>query len=112
MTYWTLRLAASAEQDIADILAWTTEQFSPQQAEVYAETLSLALEALLEGPDVVGAQARDDIAPDIHVLHVARKGRRGRHFIAFRPDKNHRIDVLRVLHDSMDLARHIEHDEQ
>ncbi|MCK6406917.1 MAG: type II toxin-antitoxin system RelE/ParE family toxin [Rhodocyclaceae bacterium] len=112
MANWTLRLAAKAEQDIADILAWTTEQFSRQQAEVYAETLSLALEALLEGPDIVDAQPRHDIAPDIHVLHVARKRRRGRHFIAFRPDKKHRINVLRILHDSMDLARHFEHDEQ
>lgn len=112
MANWTLRLSASAEKDIADILAWTTEQFSPQQAEVYAETLGLALEALLEGADIVGAQPRDDIAPGMHALHVARKGRRGRHFIVFRPDTHHRINVLRVLHDSMDLARHFEHGEQ
>jgi plasmid stabilization system protein ParE len=39
---------------------------------------------------------------------VARQGWRGRHFIMFRADDAcHCIDVLRVLHDSMDLTRHI-----
>lgn len=108
MAVWTVRLARQAEQDIADILAWTAEQFSPQQAEVYADTLTLALQALFEGPDVIGAKSRDDILPGIFVLHVARHGRRGRHFIVFRPSEDRYIDVLRVLHDSMDLGQHIE----
>lgn len=108
MARWTIRLARQAEQDIADILAWTKKHFSQQQADVYAETLIMALDALAEGPDVIGTQARDDILPGTRVLHVARQGRRGRHFIAFRTNENHRIDVLRILHDSMDLARHVE----
>lgn len=108
MAGWRIRLAKQAEQDIADILAWTAEQFSPQQAEAYTETLTLALEALIEGPEVIGARRRDDILPGIHVLHVARQGRRGRHFVVFRLSVEHCIDVLRILHESMDLGRHIE----
>lgn len=108
MAAWTVRLARQAEQDIAAILAWTEEHFSPQQAEVYTETLTLVLEALVDGPDVVGAKAREDILPGIHALHVARQGRRGRHFIVFRTREDRYIDVLRILHDSMDLARHVE----
>lgn len=107
MAGWTVRLARQAEQDIAAILAWTAEHFSPQQAEIYGETLSLALEALLNGPDVLGAQQREDIRPGIRVLHVTRQGRRGRHVILFRIPEDHYIDVLRVLHDSMDLVRHV-----
>jgi toxin ParE1/3/4 len=108
MSTWTVRLARQAEQDITDILTWTADQFSAQQAEVYAETLTRALEALLEGPEVIGAKRREDIAPGIYVLHVARLERRGRHFVVFRPASDKLIDVLRILHDSMDLARHIE----
>lgn len=108
MSTWTVRLAHQAEQDIADILAWTTEQFSPQQAEVYAETLTLALEYLYKWPGVIDAKPRDDILPGVFVLHVARHGRRGRHFVVFRPSEERYINVLRVLHDSMDLAQHIE----
>lgn len=108
MPAWTVRLARQAEQDIADILLWTAEQFSPQQVEVYADTLVLALEALFDGPEVIGAERRDDILAGIFVLHVARQGRRGRHFIVFRPSEDRYSDVLRVLHDSMDLARHVD----
>lgn len=78
MTNWTLRVARQAEVDIVDILAWTSEQFGERQARTYAETLSLALEFLQDGPDVPGAKQREDIAPDIHILHIARSGRKGR----------------------------------
>lgn len=106
---WTLRLAAQAEQDIADILAWTGVHFGEQQARAYAENLCLALEALTEGPDVLGVKPREDIAPGIRVLHVARSGRKGRHFVVFRNGGENLIDVLRVLHDSMDLPKHLGH---
>ena len=45
----------------------------------------------------------------IMALHVARCGRKGRHVVAYRvgaPAKPPVIDVLRVLHDAMDLSRH------
>ncbi|MBW7901804.1 MAG: type II toxin-antitoxin system RelE/ParE family toxin [Rhodocyclaceae bacterium] len=108
MAAWTVRLARQAEQDIADILAWTEEHFGSRQAGVYAETLTLALEALTDGPGASGAKGRDDILPGIRTLHVARRGRHGRHFVVFRTSEDCCIDVLRILHDSMDLTRHVE----
>jgi toxin ParE1/3/4 len=107
--WWRVRLTAQAEADVAEILEWTAQQFGPVQAHRYAETLTSAIEALNEGPDVRGAKPRDEIAPGLLTLHVARKGRRGRHFLLFHVrDEAGRsvIDVLRVLHDAMDLARH------
>jgi toxin ParE1/3/4 len=104
---WKVRLAAQAELDFSEIITWTIENFGEHQAEIYAETLALAIEALHDGPEQLGAQARDDIGPGIRTLHVARQGRIGRHFVVFREAKNQFIDVLRLLHDSMDLARHI-----
>jgi toxin ParE1/3/4 len=58
---------------------------------------------------VRGVKPRDEIAPGLLTLHVARKGRHGRHFLLFRVSReagHEVIDVLRVLHDAMDLARH------
>lgn len=107
---WPVRLAAAAEADFQDILRWTLEQFGHAQARAYAETLSAALEALASGPAVAGAKARDDIAKGLFTLHVARHGRRGRHFVMFRigHDKGHEvIEILRILHDAMDLPRHV-----
>ena len=106
---WTLRLSVQAEQDISDILAWTDSHFGEQQARVYVETLGLALEVLIDGPDALGVKPREDIASGVCVLHVARNGRKGRHFIVFRVSGENIIDVLRVLHDSMDLGRHVGH---
>ncbi len=82
---WRVRLAASAEADLLDIAAWTAEHFGSRQAALYIETVTQAIEALHEGPDTLGAKARDDIAPGICILHVARQGRKGCHFVMFRP---------------------------
>jgi len=85
---WTVRLGQQAEQ------------------QDYVETIALAIESLEGGPDILGARAREDIEPGIRTLHVARQGRAGRHFVVFRAAGSD-IDVLRLLHDSMDLPRHL-----
>lgn len=107
---WLVRLAAAAETDFQDILLWTLEQFGEAQARIYAETLSAALESLAAGPNVIGAGARNDIARGLFTLHVARHARRGRHFIMFRVGRGQDrqvIELLRLLHDAMDLPRHL-----
>ena len=103
---WTVRLGRQAEQDYVEILQWTTKTFGEGQASAYAETMARAIEALEDGPDVLGARARDDSQPGIRTLHVARQGRAGRHFVVFRVAGSD-IDVLRLLRDSMDLPRHL-----
>lgn len=108
--FWTVRLSAAAEADYRNILRWTMENFGSDQARVYAGTLSSALKELSAGPAIIGVKERDEIGPDIRTLHVARKGRKGRHFIMFRVSGFHGrnvIDVLRLLHDSMDFKRHL-----
>jgi toxin ParE1/3/4 len=107
---WPVRLTAAAETDFQDILRWTVEQFGEAQARNYAETLSAALEALAAGPTIIGAKARSDIAKGLFTLHIARNGRKGRHFVMFRiggDEGREVIEVLRVLHDAMDLSRHL-----
>jgi len=103
---WTVRFGQQAEQDYVEILQWTVKTFGEGQASTYAETIALAIEALEQGPYILGARAREDIRPGIRTLHVARQGRAGRHFVVF-PAAGSDIDVLRLLHDSMDLATHI-----
>lgn len=108
---WAVRLTSAAEVDFENILRWTAGQFGAHQARTYARTLTLAIEALHQGPDVLGATFRDDVAPGVRVLHVARSGRKGRHFIVFRVQEagdSAAIEVLRILHDAMDLPRHLE----
>ena len=107
---WTVRLSAAAEADYQQILRWTVKNFGSAQARIYANTLSSALTALHAGPEIIGAKVRDDIGRHIHTLHVARSGHKGRHFVMFRVSivqGQKVIDVLRLLHDSMDPMRHL-----
>lgn len=104
---WSVRLAEKAELDLLDALVWTNDQFGALQADEYLETLTLALEALTDGPNIVGSKVRDDIGLGIRTLHVARLGRKGRHLVVFRMADGQTIDVIRLLHDSMDLAKHL-----
>lgn len=107
---WHIHLAGQAEQDLLDITIWTAENFGTRQAEQYAETIALAIETLYDGPEILGVKVRDDIGPGIRTIHVARQGRKGRHFAAFSVSEGNIINVLRLLHDSMDLAKHLPED--
>jgi toxin ParE1/3/4 len=104
---WTVRLGRLAEQDYIEIVRWTKKSFGEAQARTYSETVSLAIQALKDGPDILGNKLRDEIEPGIRTLHVARSGRKGRHLVVFRVGGEQIIDVLRLLHDSMDLPRHL-----
>jgi toxin ParE1/3/4 len=108
-TTWLVRLTAAAETDFRDIVQWTTERFGQAQARAYAETLSAALAALAAGPTAIGVKPRNDIGKGLFSFHVTRVGRRGRHFVIFRIAgyEDPAIEVLRLLHDSMDLPRHL-----
>ncbi|HEY7804348.1 MAG TPA: type II toxin-antitoxin system RelE/ParE family toxin [Orrella sp.] len=109
---WKVLLADQAELDLLEITIWTAENFGRRQADVYAETITLAIEALHNGPDILGVDEREEIGPDIRTLHVARNGRKGRHFVVFRGAPRQTIEVLRLLHDSMDLAQHVPPDNE
>ncbi|HMA74240.1 MAG TPA: type II toxin-antitoxin system RelE/ParE family toxin [Xanthobacteraceae bacterium] len=104
---WRVRLGAAAELDFANILKWTTENFGAQQSRRYREALVEAIGELASGPDVAGSNARDEIMPGLRTLHVARRGRRGRHFLLYRIPRGKVIEIVRILHDRMDLRRHL-----
>jgi toxin ParE1/3/4 len=108
--FWTVRLTETAEADFRKIVDWTLDQFGEKQAFVYAGTITAALEALNDGPTTVGVKERSEIAKGLFTLHVTRDGRRGRHFVLFRvadKGRSRTIEVLRLLHDAMDLERHV-----
>ena len=104
---WTVRLTATAELDFQNIIVWTLEEFGVGQADIYADTLTSAITALIDGPTIAGARERREIGKGLCTLHVSRRGRKGRHFVLFRVNSSARqIEVLRLLHDAMDLKLH------
>lgn len=102
-----IRLSAAAERDFIGIIEWTAETFGIRQANTYQHSLMLALAALHQGPSLPDSQPRDEIRPGLRSLLVARKGRPGRHFILYRAADTDRIEIVRILHDSMDISRHV-----
>lgn len=61
-----------AELDYVEILSWTTKHFSKVQAQTYSETISQAIQALTDAPEILGSMRRDEIELGIRTLHVAR----------------------------------------
>jgi toxin ParE1/3/4 len=107
---WLVQFSAAADLDIEEIHRWTEERFGAAQADAYATTISDAVAALSEGPAKPGVRERIDIESGLYTLHLSRFRRRARHLILFRTGRRAPrpvIDILRVLHDAMDLARHI-----
>jgi len=104
---WRVRLGAAAELDFANIVKWTTENFGARQSWIYQQTLVQAIGELAEGPDVAGSKVRDEIMPGLRTVHVARRGRRGSHFVMYRVAPKTTIEIIRILHDRMDLQRHV-----
>ena len=102
---WRVRLGAAAELDFANIVKWTTENFGARQSRVDQNPLVQAIGELAEGPDVADSKARDEIMPSLRTVHVARHSRRGSHFLMYRVAPKTTIEIVRILHDRMELQR-------
>jgi toxin ParE1/3/4 len=106
---WTVRLSDTAEADYDEILLWTARRFGATQATSYGRLIATALAHMVCGPKVAGARRRDEIGAGVLSLHI---GRRARHIVLFRVGSEavRTIDVLRILHDAMDVVRHVARD--
>jgi toxin ParE1/3/4 len=104
---WRVRLGDVAELDFVYILKWTSENFGARQARIYRDTIDRAIDELAGGPEVTGSKNRNEIMRGLRTLHIARGGRRGRHLLAYFAAAEQTIEIVRILHDGMDLQRHI-----
>jgi toxin ParE1/3/4 len=104
---WRVRIAVRAEQDLIGILRWTRDNFGTRQAGLYREAILASMRELEHGPDIEGARDRGDVAAGLKSIRVARRGRRGSHVVFFR-SRDGVIEIVRILHEAMDFARHFE----
>ncbi len=115
MTRFTL--SPAAERDIVSILEWTHEHFGEQARLRYEALLVQAMVDVSDEPQRMGSAARQDISSSVMTYHLwnSRKNvegvvgrvRRPRHFLVFRMTSDGRIEIGRVLHDSMDISSHL-----
>jgi toxin ParE1/3/4 len=114
-------LAPSAKADMRDVLDWSLEKFGLQAEKRYRALLKQALTDIANNPRRPGFQERPDIAQDVLVYHLRFSRERAksalgtvgdpRHFVVYRQRKHSNvIEVIRILHDGRDLARHVRND--
>lgn len=94
-----------AKRDIADILRFTRDRWGKPQARLYRELIVQALEAIAADP-MCGSE-RFAVRAGLRGYHLKRGGEPARHIVFYRVSSAGDIEVIRVLHDSMDFTRHL-----
>lgn len=104
---YQIRLAPTAEEEIAHVLRWTNEAFGETQHDNYLKLIVGALERIAADPLNSPSQDRGDLYPNARTLHIARPGQGARHYFLYRVNADQIIEIARFLHDAMDLPRHL-----
>jgi toxin ParE1/3/4 len=104
---YKLRFSKQAVQDIADALDFTLAQFGEKQRRRYQQFIRDALAAIAVDPENVHAKRRPEIHRDARTMHLARRGRHARHLFLYRVVSDQFVDIGRLLHDSMEVRRHL-----
>lgn len=113
----TIRFTAAADADIIDILERSERDFGLVARWRYEKLLATALRDISEAPERSGSAAREELGDDIRSWHLrlsrerarSKDGgvRRPRHLILYTVIDDATVGVLRVLHDAMELHRHL-----
>lgn len=103
-------LSRLAENDFANIAAWTAENHGQKQAEIYVDALLDTIDELSSG-EPIQSKARDEIAIGLRTFHMRKRGRRGRHLLVYKAADDI-LTIVRILHHSMEVSRHLpDHDD-
>jgi toxin ParE1/3/4 len=111
------RLSESAQADVLQILGWTQEQFGQTARLRYQALIVAALRDVARQPEGPGSIARPELGPGVrswhlrlsrlHVEKAAGAVQRPRHIVIYRPEPG-LVVVGRLLHEAMELARHLQ----
>ena len=111
------RLSAAAEDDIIDLLAYTASRFGEAAQRRYQRLLNKALRDIAADPERAGSIARPELGSGVRSYYLIHSGdsgrntdgvvRRPRHVLLYRMARADLLGVGRVLHDAMELTRHL-----
>jgi toxin ParE1/3/4 len=111
-----VRLTGPAQRDVTAILNWSRKEFGGAAALRYKALIKQALRDIGDNPERPGSTERPEImiaGARIHHLAFSRSRISGpgvkapRHLLLYRRRDEHVIEVVRILHDARDLARHL-----
>lgn len=108
------RLSAAAEADISAIFRKSMEDFGEDAARRYTRLLSLAFQEIAQRPALEGSRELEHGIHLYHLRHSSKRAgidgvtvRRPRHFVAYRKPSDRAIEIIRILHDAMDIDAHL-----
>ena len=93
-------LRPKAQDDLKNIADFSLEKWGKDQEESYLRMLQSSFQSISENPHL--GRSVDDVIPGL------RRFLAGRHIILYFIAKDH-IDVVRILHHSMDILLHIDY---
>ena len=103
MTARAYRIRPEAEKDLKEVARYTRRTWGQAQARKYLRALHERMQALAANPNL--GVARHDVADGY------RSARIGHHHVFYSQDGD-TIVVVRVLHESMDVQRHVEMEQE
>ena len=108
------RISNAARADIVDILRLSQTQFGDQARQRYQALILAALQA------IIGSHDRDELAPGLRSYHLIYSRQQAkhphgtvkspRHIVFYRVVNDDVIEVVRLLHDAMELQLHLPND--
>ncbi len=109
-----LKFSKAARENIADIWSYTIRTFGIRQADAYHILLEQALADIAEEPSQIGSKARTELGKDFRSYRVALSSKRSgtriknaRHVVIYVLIDADTCGISRILHESMELLRHI-----
>ncbi|MEM7147490.1 MAG: type II toxin-antitoxin system RelE/ParE family toxin [Verrucomicrobiota bacterium] len=109
----TFSQTEDATQDIEEALLWSAEHFGRAAARRYRSLIATAILEIVANPDLAGSRNVHGLPCGIKIYHIRHSKtraavdglivKRPRHFIAYRLLDSQMVEIVRVLHDSMDI---------
>lgn len=114
------RLSSAAQADIIGILARTHEHFGAQARLRYERLIAVALRDIAADPERTGSIDRPEFGENVRSYHLRHSRDRARdesgvvrhprHLLLYRLVHPGMIGVGRLLHDAMEIERHLPED--
>lgn len=110
------RLSLDAQADLIDILRFTQAKFGEGARRRYQGLLRAAFVSVAAEPERIGSISRQQLEPGLRSLHLlycrseAPNGRvdRPRHVVFYRLGNDQVVEIIRILHDAMEVERHLQ----
>ena len=114
------RISNAARADIVDILRLSQTQFGDQARQRYQALILSALQAIADTPYRIGSHDRDELALGLRGYHLICSRQQAkhphgtvkspRHVVFYRVAIDDVIEVVRLLHDAMEVQLHLAND--